>query len=499
MRGLSTELKVGFFAVFVMFILTFMTFKVGGLDWLKKEGFIVYVYFRDIAGLDEKTKVKIAGVDAGVIEKIDLKEGVAKVTVRVRKDVVLYNDAVASIKATGLLGDKYLDIKIGESLPQLKNGDAIRNVIELIDIDDMLRKLSKVSQNISTLAVSLNEAFGTDESKSALKETVMNLGDITANLNSTIVANDGKLRNVLDNIKNLTASLNEVVNKNKEPLNAAITNIQDFSVKLKSDGPDLIANLNKATRDLKEIIEENKAAVKSTVSSFNNIAQQVDKGEGTLGKLVKDDKLYNSINKAAEGLDRTIGAIDRFKTFITFQTDYLAKPKDAKGYFYVTLQPKPDKYYILGVVADPLGRVSTKTTETTTSTGTTKVKKEVIEKEIEFTAQIAKRFTETELFKDTALRIGVTESTFGAGADYFFNKDKARASVDIWDFSNDEEGAKKPHMKVGVDYFLFRNVFVTAGADNVLNKKWRGGYAGVGVRFEDEDFKYLFGNLPKIK
>ncbi|MFA4920220.1 MAG: MlaD family protein, partial [Thermodesulfovibrionales bacterium] len=327
MRGLSTELKVGFFAVFVMLILTFMTFKVGGLDWLKKEGFVVYVYFRDIAGLDEKTKVKIAGVDAGVIEKIELKEGVAKLTVRIRKDVALYSDAVASIKATGLLGDKYLEIKIGDRQPQLKNGDAIRNVIELIDIDDMLRKLSKVSENISTLAVSMNEAFGTDESKNALKETVVNLGDITANLNSTIIANDRKMRNVLDNIKNLTASLSEVVNKNKEPLNATILNIQDFSGKLKSDGPDLIANLNKATRDLKEIIEENKAAVKSTVSSFNNIAQQVDKGEGTLGKLVKDDKLYNSINRAAEGLDRTIGAIDRFKTFITFQTDYLTKPK----------------------------------------------------------------------------------------------------------------------------------------------------------------------------
>lgn len=499
MRGLSTEIKVGFFAVFVMFILTFMTFKVGGLDWLKKEGFIVYANFRDISGLDEKTKVKIAGVDAGVIEKIELKEGVAKLTVRVRKDVVIYSDAVASIKATGLLGDKYLEIRIGDRQPQLKNGDSIRNVIELIDIDDMLRKLSKVSENISTLAVSMNEAFGTDESKSALKETVVNLGDITANLNSTIVANDRKMRNVLDNIKNLTASLSEVVDKNKAPLSATISNIQDFSGRLKSEGPELIANLNKATIDLKEIIEENKAAVKSTVSSFNNIAQQVDKGEGTLGKLVKDDKLYNSINKVAEGLDKTIGAIDRFKTFITFQADYLTEPKDAKGYFYVTLQPKPDKYYILGVVRDPLGNVSTKKTKTTTSTGTTKIKKEVIEKEIEFTAQIAKRFSDTELFKDTALRMGVTESTFGAGADYFFNKDKARASVDIWDFSNDEEGAKNPHVKVGVDYYLFRNVFVTAGADNVLNKKWRGGYAGVGVRFEDEDFKYLFGNLPRIK
>ncbi len=106
MKSLSTELKVGFFALIVMAILTFMTFRIGGLEWLKKEGYIVYVYFKNIAGLDEKTRVKIAGVDAGTIEKIELKEGRAKLTLRLYKDIQLYSDASASIKATGLLGDK---------------------------------------------------------------------------------------------------------------------------------------------------------------------------------------------------------------------------------------------------------------------------------------------------------------------------------------------------------------------------------------------------------
>ena len=499
MRGLSTELKVGFFAVFVMFILTFMTFKVGGLDWLKKEGFIVYVDFRDIAGLDEKTKVKVAGVDAGVIEKIELREGIAKLTLRIRKDVHIYSNAVASIKAAGLLGDKYLEINTGSQFPQLKNGDTIGHVIELVDIDDMLRRLSKVSDNISDLAGSLNEAFGPEESKNALKKSVLTLGDITSNLNQTIVANDRKMRNVLDNISNLTASLSEFVDKNKEPLTATISNMKDLTGKVKSDAPELIASLNKAARDLKDLVEENKSAVKSTVQSFGHITEQIDKGEGTLGKLVKDEKLYNSINSAAERLDKTLGAIDRFKTFITFQADYLTSSREGKGYFNVTLQPKSDKYYILGIVRDPLGKVTTKKTQTTTSTGTSLVKKEVTQNVLEFTAQIAKRFSDTEMFKDTALRAGITESTFGVGADYFFNKDKGRAAVDIWDFSNDEEDSGNPHVKVGVDYYLFKNLFVTAGADNILNKKWRGGYAGVGVRFEDEDLKYLLGVVPSLR
>jgi len=301
------------------------------------------------------------------------------------------------------------------------------------------------------------------------------------------------MRNVLDNIQNLTASFNDILNKNRGPFTSTLANMEEFSGKLRSEGPGLIANLNKATKELREMVEENRSGIRNTVESLDNIAKKIDKGEGTIGKLVKDDRLYDNVNKAAESLDRTIGAIDRFKTFITFQADYLAESRDGKGYFYITLQPKPDKYYILGVVNDPLGRVTTKTTVTTTASGTTRVKKEETQRKLEFTAQFAKRY------RDLAMRLGLTESSFGAGADYFFNKDKGRATIDIWDFSSDDEGAKNPHVRVGVDYYVFKNLFVSAGADNLLNDKRRGGYAGFGVRFEDEDFKYLMGSVPNIR
>jgi phospholipid/cholesterol/gamma-HCH transport system substrate-binding protein len=499
MRGLSTELKVGFFALVVLAIFTYMTFKVGGFEWIKKEGYVVYVYFENIAGLDEKTKIKVAGVDAGVIEKIELREGAAKLTLRMDPRVKLYSVASAAIKATGLLGDKYLEVKIGSKKPLLKSGDTIKNVTEVVDIDDMARNLSEVSSNINKLALSLNESLGTEEAKRSLKESILNLREITANINSAIISNDKRFKDVLDNINNLTASVNEFVNTNKEPFTTAMANFKDFSGSLKSDGPEVIRNLNKATKDFKALVEESRTSIKSTTESIKatsesieSIAKKIDSGEGTIGKLVKDDRLYESLNKAAEGVDKTIGAIVRFRTFITFQADYLTKSKDGKGYFYLTLQPRPDRYYILGVVSDPLGRVTTKETVTTGPSGTTAVEEKQTERNIEFTAQFAKRF------KDVALRIGVTENTFGIGGDYFFNNDKGKVTADIWDFSNDEEGASSPHLRVGVDYFLFKHLFVSAGADNLLNKKWRGAYAGMGLRFEDEDFKYLFGAMPRI-
>jgi len=102
-------------------------------------------------------------------------------------------------------------------------------------------------------------------------------------------------------------------------------------------------------------------------------------------------------------------------------------------------------------------------------------------------------------YKDVALRLGLTENTFGAGADYFFHLDRGKITVDAWDFSNDEEHSKNPHIKAGVDYFIFKNLFVSAGIDNILNSKWRGGYAGVGIRLEDQDLKYIMGTIPVMR
>lgn len=492
MKRMNTELKVGLFALLVLSVFAYMTFKAGGIEFTTKKGYVVYVYFKNIAGLDEKTKVKISGVNAGVIEKIQLDEGRAKLTVRMNREVKLYSDASASIKAAGLLGDKYLEIKPGLEDPVLVDGESLKNVSEIVDLDDLTRNLTAVSENINILAKALNETFAPAETKQALKESIINLRDITAQFKETIEVNDAKLRATLDTIHSLALSINDLVKDNRESVTAAISNMENFSASLKTEGPELVANLSKAAEELKGLVEENRPAIKRTTESLDQIAQKIDSGEGSLGKLIKDDSLHESIKNAAQGIERTVSAIDRFRTFISFQADYLTGSEDAKGYFTVTLQPRPERYYILGVVSDPIGRVEKTVTIRKTDEGKKRIEKKEIKDEIEFTAHYAMRHS------DFALRLGFTENTFGAGTDYFFNNDRGKISADIWDFDNDEEHSNNPHLRIGIDYFLFRNLFITAGGDNLLNDEWRGAYAGVGLRIEDEDFKYLFGSLPRI-
>lgn len=498
MRGMKTELKVGIFTLIVIAILSFMTFKVSDFEWIKKDGYTIYVDFNNIAGLEVKTKIRIAGVDAGVVDAISLKEGRARVVLRMNRDVNIYSDASAAIKATGLLGDKFLSINAGSKEPLLKGGDTLRVVTEVVDIDDMARNLYSMSANINRLASSLNDSFGSEEARRSLRESIVNLRDITSNINSAIISNDRKAGNMLTTINEMAGVLRDLVQGNKESVTTTVSNMRDFSTGLKTDGPELIANLNKATKELKLLVEENKASIKNTTGSIENITRKIESGEGTIGKLVKDDKLYDSINKAVEGVNKTLSSIDRFRTYLTFQGDYLAKSRDGKGYFSVTLQPRPEKYYILGVVADPLARV--KTTETTKTVNGVSIteKQDVVEKKIEFTAQIARRFKESDVFKDTVLRGGITENTFGVGLDQFLLKDRLKVSMDAWDFGHNESASKSPHLRAGVDLFIFKNIFISGGLDNILNSKWRGAYLGGGVKFEDEDMKYLMGVMPRI-
>ncbi|GAB4390120.1 MAG: hypothetical protein Kow0025_19980 [Thermodesulfovibrionales bacterium] len=489
MKGSQAEFIVGVFAMIVIAILAFMTFRVGEITLKKKAGYTVYAYFEDIAGLDEKTSVKIAGVDSGTIEKIDLIHGKARVRIRVNPDIMLYSDASAAIKAAGLLGDKYLELRIGSQKPVIGEGDEIKNVRDIADIDDLVTNLSTVSGNLNDFVANIN----TPELTESMKEAMVNLRDITRDLKDVISQNNARFQSVMEKVESLTASLDDLIRENREPLRETFANFRDFSGSMSDKGPQILDQLEAASRDLRTMLSENKEDVQSlvkttesTMESLNRLTSKVERGEGTIGRLFTDESLYNSVTQAAGGLGNTVGAVDRLRTFFTFRGDYLMKHDDAKGHFYLTLQPRPDKYYILGIVSDPVGSVEA--VERVDGS----VVREDVKEELEFTAQFGKRF------KDTTLRIGVTESTFGLGADQHFFDDKLKVSLDAWDFGENEFRAERPHLRLGADYFIFKHLFVSGGYDNFLNDESRGAFIGTGIRFEDEDFKYLFGAVPKV-
>ena len=488
MKNVTTELKVGIFAIIVIIILSYMTFKVGGMPMIWEKGYRLYAEFDDVSGLDEQSRIKIAGVEAGLLEKIRLKNGKAKLTLLIQPDIEVYRNAVVSLRMSGLLGDRYLALSPGTpDQPVLNDGDTIAETFPAADIDILANQLTSAAVQISDLTKNINSIFGETE-KQSLRDAIQNLRAVTTNLKEISAENRVPLRNVIAQLEKFTDALGD-----KGP--GVIDDLSNVARNLNEKGPEFIDNLNKASRDLKEVIEENRFALKQSIEniqsvskSADNIAHKIEQGEGTLGKLMTDDSLYKSLSSVSGKVDQSFDFVGRLRTYLDFHTEYNTGESEWKGYFDLTLRPRQDTYYIIGIVTDPLGSV--KRTETTID-GVTEIKDEV-ESRFEFTAQFAKRYD------NVALRIGLMENTFALGADYFFHNEDGRVKFDVWDFSADEAGADEAHVRIGLDYRLFKYFFVSGGVDNLLNSNRRGIYLGGGLKFEDEDFKYLLGSAPNI-
>ncbi len=482
----SADLKVGIFALIIILLLSYMTFKVGGLSWLrKKEGYIVYVYFKNISGLEKKSRIRVAGVDAGYIEDIELADGKAKLTLRVNPGIKLYSDACASIKTVGLLGENYLELDIGSKPPLLHDGDTLSCSVETADLGELIRSISKVSGSANQLIANLNKVLS-DQQIRQLKETIASIRDTARNANTMVVENDKRARRVLDNANRLVTRLDTIVAQNQQSTNELIANLRDLSASLKTDVPGMIRDVKSTSGEIRSLVAQTKPQMEGIVNNVDKITSDLQQGKGTIGKLLKDETLYTNVNNAVSGLGETLGAITRFRTFLDFEAQYLTKVSDTRGKFTLTLQPSPDKYYIVGIVSDPIPRTVTQTNIVDHTVTTYTNEKKVIE----FNAQYARRY------KNTAGRLGITQNTFGLGVDQFFLNDRLKVSGDAWDFSAEEDGAKHPHVQIGASYYIFKHLYLEGGMDNLLNSNLRGVYFGGGLRFEDKDFKYLLGVAP---
>ena len=482
-----SELSVGVFAIGVMAILSMMTFRVGEFSLGKKTGFIVTARFHNTAGLSEKTKIKIAGVNAGVVEDISLVNGAALVSIRLKEGVMIYSDSVVVIKSTGLLGDKYIEISIGSKEPFLADGGEITNIVEVAEVDDLIKNLTEISSTLSRMMLTL-EKRGADDN---LSNILANVDDITNEMRIAIAGDKKNLRNILTRIESIMTNIDRTVQASAGPLTNAIKNAEAASEK----APELMDELYLAVTRLNDLLEKTSPSLISianntdlTMGEVQQIARKVNEGEGTIGRLINDEALYEKISSAAGGLSNTLGRAERFRMYVNFRGDYLSSVKDGKGQFTLELAPSKEKRYIIGIVTDPIGKVST--SESTVGGVTTTTTE--VDYNFEFIAQFARRF------KDTTLRIGFMESTFGVGADQYLLNDRVRFSADAWDFGEDEHLAENPHLRLALDLFVTRNIFISGGYDNPFNSAFNGYFVGMGLRFEDEDLKYMLGSMPSL-
>lgn len=488
MAKLSSEAKVGLLVLIGSIILLFMTFSVGKFQFGQR-GYTISAVFTSVAGLDEKAAVRMAGVKIGQVEKVELTDSKAKIIMRINPDVKIPRGSEAAVKTMGLLGERFVEIippkvpAYGSSSPAntsrnaaypqevayglassntsrdnryLQNGEQITVTVSPSDVDHLIGQLSAISDDIKQVTASLRQALGTEQGARSLQ-------DIVADLRSTMA------------------------------------NIQDFSQTLRNNGGELVVRLNELVANLDGIVNENRDDLRTTMqnvreasknaelalASIDNMTKRIEQGEGTLGKLITDDSVYNNIDTAAKGLSDYTSHLERLRTIVGFRTEYMFP--DVKGYFTLELKPRPDKSYILELNNDPLGKFRWNTT--VLPDGSTVTERSYSDS-FKLSIMYAKRWG------NIRLRGGLIESTGGFGFDYYLFGDALTISGEAFNFSSKELGNEKAHVKASVAYNFKKYFFLNAGYDNFLNPERKTPFVGVGVMFDDEDLKYLLGSVP---
>jgi phospholipid/cholesterol/gamma-HCH transport system substrate-binding protein len=142
MKKSSIDLGVGIFVLIGLVCVGYLTIRLGKMEVFEDEHYYLSARFQSVSGLKAGANIEIAGVPVGKVNSIalDLKEHVALVQLMLKKDVVLTDDVIASVKTAGLIGDKYIKLSPGGSGEILKPGDTILETESALDIEEIISK-----------------------------------------------------------------------------------------------------------------------------------------------------------------------------------------------------------------------------------------------------------------------------------------------------------------------------------------------------------------------
>jgi phospholipid/cholesterol/gamma-HCH transport system substrate-binding protein len=142
MKKYSIPTVVGIFVLAGIICVAYMTVRLGKVSFFGNNYYIIYANFSSVSGLRVGNVIEIDGIEVGRVENmtIDQEKQVAVVELKIRKGIKIYDDAAASIKTAGLIGDKFIKIDPGGGGTILKPGERISETNSSIDVEDLISK-----------------------------------------------------------------------------------------------------------------------------------------------------------------------------------------------------------------------------------------------------------------------------------------------------------------------------------------------------------------------
>jgi phospholipid/cholesterol/gamma-HCH transport system substrate-binding protein len=433
---MKREFKVGLFLAIALFILATVIFIVGDLTVLfRKSGYVIYADFETAAGLEKRTIVKMAGVSIGYVKDIQLKGVRAELAFSIDAGVEIYKDSQAAMASLGLLGEKYIEIVPGQGPDICQQGDTIGSIAP-VSFDQLGGLVMSIGDDIKEVSASLRELIGGEEPRSNFHSTLKNLSNLTQELKEFTEANKNTLTKSIkassQTIKNFDQRVEDIA-RNMDELIMSVRNMVDDSRDSVDDSLEKIS----------ELIEQTRKAVRLLTESM----EKINRGEGTVGKLIHDEALYDRTEGILSDVERMAERASSFRIKGNLRLDYYAKNEMIKGYLTLSLWPTADKYFLGQIIHDPfLDRFT-------------------------YSAQGGMRFG------NFSPRAGIMESEFGVGLDYYALRDRLRLSLESYDFNRDP----RPQFRIFASFYASKYLYILLGVNDFSISSNREMIFGLGI------------------
>lgn len=282
----SKEVKTGILAIIAIAIVIF------GYSFLKGKNLLdpsrtFHAVYSDVEGLSTSSPVTINGLRVGQVTKISFLDetGLLVVTFDVDTDFKFSKNSLAQIYGGGIIGGKSLGIVPDYEQGQMaKSGDTLPS-----DIEEGIMEL--VNERLTPLQIKVERAIVSADSMLTSINEVLN-PETRNNLASTFE----DLATTVNSLKGTTESLNSIVEGNSAKLDRTFTNLDEMSENFNRFSDTLAqVNISALTRDIERVI-----------SDFEKISNNLSNGQGTAGKLLTDESIYNNLDRATGQMEQLL-------------------------------------------------------------------------------------------------------------------------------------------------------------------------------------------------
>jgi phospholipid/cholesterol/gamma-HCH transport system substrate-binding protein len=284
--NISREAKVGILAL-VSGVILYLGFNfLKGVDFFSPNN-NYYVIYTNVDGLTKSNPVMLNGLSVGRVKETTLlPDQRILVTLDVVNEVGLSDSTAAILADSGPLGGKVINLKMGRGSRILEGGDTLIASVEKGLMGAVEEKVMPIVENADSAIVNINRLVKQFQAMSTtIDATLTNLKTTSSTLNTTLDQNQQAIRTVVQNLSTLSSSLNDPRSGIK-PLMGKFNTFADTLNQMQ-----LAATVAKTNQ---------------SIANLNQMLGKINEGQGTLGKLVKNDSLYNNLNQFSADLDALV-------------------------------------------------------------------------------------------------------------------------------------------------------------------------------------------------